>query len=65
MEAGLLPSPICHSTSDQVKEMIRVPQIDDDWSPHRQEITRLYRDLNLPLKEVQKFMEEEHNFKAS
>lgn len=36
-----------------------------DWGAHRIEITRLYMEEELPLKEVMHTMEEKHSFHAS
>ncbi|KAK3392757.1 Clr5 domain-containing protein [Podospora didyma] len=36
-----------------------------DWNSHRSVIAQLYLDLNLPLKDVKKVMEDRHNFIAS
>ena len=42
-----------------------VPRTPHEWNIHRGLITRLYRDMELPLKEVQRVMETEHHFKAT
>ncbi|OAL39252.1 hypothetical protein AYO20_01570 [Fonsecaea nubica] len=42
-----------------------VPQTPQEWLAHRAIITHLYRDRELPLKEVQRIMEREYRFKAT
>ncbi|KIW93529.1 uncharacterized protein Z519_06134 [Cladophialophora bantiana CBS 173.52] len=42
-----------------------VPRTPQEWNALRGVITRLYRDLELPLKDVQRIMEMEYNFKAT
>ena len=42
-----------------------VPITAHGWNIHRDQITRLYRDMNLPLKEVQRIMTTDYNFKAT
>ncbi|EXJ69534.1 uncharacterized protein A1O5_07570 [Cladophialophora psammophila CBS 110553] len=42
-----------------------VPRTPQEWNAHRGVITRLYRDRELPLKDVQRIMEMEYNFKAT
>jgi hypothetical protein len=38
------------------------PPAKEEWMRHKDEIVRLYADM--PLKDVQRRMEQEHNFKA-
>jgi hypothetical protein len=45
--------------------MAIVPRTAEDWAVHRGLITRLYRDMNLPLKEVAKILETDYHFKAT
>ncbi len=47
------------------KSMAVVPTTPQEWNVHRVLITRLYRDMELPLKEVQRIMETDYNFKAT
>lgn len=42
-----------------------VPRTPQEWNAHRDLITKLYRDMELPLKEVQHIMEVHHHFKAT
>jgi hypothetical protein len=41
------------------------PDAASGWQPHRDTITRLYRDEGRPLKEVMVIMAEQHGFKAT
>ncbi|KAK5453583.1 hypothetical protein LTS15_006769 [Exophiala xenobiotica] len=62
----LLPRP---STGVNVplvqKSAAVVPRTAEEWNVHRALITRLYRDEELPLREVQKIMETKYKFKAT
>ncbi|KAK5205087.1 hypothetical protein LTR41_009297 [Exophiala xenobiotica] len=62
----LLPRP---STGVNVplvqKSAAVIPGTAEDWNVHRDLITRLYRDEELPLREVQKIMETKYKFKAT
>lgn len=40
------------------------PRTVEDWEPYREMITHLYSEKNETLKDVQKFMEANYNFKA-
>ncbi|KAJ9614627.1 hypothetical protein H2200_002764 [Cladophialophora chaetospira] len=42
-----------------------VPSTPQEWNVHRELITRLYRDQELPLKEVQRIMQTDYHFKAT
>ena len=37
----------------------------EDWQPYQSLITRLYRDENRTLKEVQQLLESDYNFRAT
>ncbi|KIW58873.1 hypothetical protein PV05_03366 [Exophiala xenobiotica] len=42
-----------------------VPRTAEEWNVHRDLITQLYQDRELPLRQVQKIMETEYKFKAT
>ena len=62
MERLLMPRLAAASTQ---KSTAAVPRSIQEWNMRRGLITQLYRDNELPLKEVQRIMEMEHNFKAT
>lgn len=47
------------------KSLAVVPHTAEQWNVHRGLITRLYREQDLPLREVVQIMESKYNFKAT
>ena len=53
------------SSESAQKSSAIVPSCAREWDAQRDVISRLYHDMNLPLKEVQRIMEVDYNFKAT
>ena len=62
MEKPLLPFPACDTVQ---KYRAVVPRTAQEWNVHRNLISHLYRDMELPLREVQRIMETDYHFKAT
>lgn len=61
---SVLPTGVNFKVGSQKSGAV-VPETAEEWNEHRDLITKLYRDMNLPLREVQRIMEEDYNFKAT
>ncbi|KAL2000101.1 hypothetical protein VTN02DRAFT_3559 [Thermoascus thermophilus] len=57
-------SPVMSSVMMSVRPIFR-PRTHEDWQSYRPEIERLYRDHQMKLREVKRFMESRHGFVAS
>ena len=64
-DVDYFPVPLLKSRPATVqKSTAVVPSTTREWNAQRSVISRLYQDMDLPLKEVQRIMEKDFNFTA-